>query len=195
MKKVTTQTARIQEAAAISVGQIILDNSHYLTIWGYLQTADGWKRCDFVTNYEVLNNMFRAMEEKSEAVQMAIVQKLEQMQDGPEMIDLEAQFGAAVVFDNIKFSLSKPQYTRQDEWVDYVNENCFYIDSAEVLPAPASPYTEEIGNCMSQLAACYTLYLGYLELEFDELTARKDAELVDDVKYTLAYYAWKQEGH
>ncbi|MCK7557888.1 hypothetical protein MKQ70_23915 [Chitinophaga sedimenti] len=25
------------EAAAISVGQIILDNSHYLTIWGYLK--------------------------------------------------------------------------------------------------------------------------------------------------------------
>lgn len=195
MKKVTTQTARIQEAAAISVGQIILDNSHYLTIWGYLQTADGWKRCDFVTNYEVLNNMFRAMEEKSEAVQMAIVQKLEQMQDGPEMIDLEAQFGAAVVFDNIRFSLSKPQYTGQDEWVDYVNEYCFYIDSAEVLQAPASPYVEEIGNCMSQLAQCYSLYLGYLELEFDEHTARKEAELIDDVKYTLAYYAWKQEGN
>ncbi|UYQ92271.1 hypothetical protein MKQ68_19480 [Chitinophaga horti] len=195
MKKVTTQIARVQEAAAISVGQIILDNSHYLTIWGYLQTADGWKRCDFVTNYEVLNNMFRAMEEKSEAVQMAIVQKLEQMQDGPELIDLEAQFGAPVVFDNIRFSLSKPHYTREDEWVDYVNEYCFYIDSAEVLPAPAAPYTEEIGNCMSQLAQCYSLYLGYLELEFDEASARQDAALTDDVKFTLAYYAWKQEGN
>ena len=45
---------------------------------------------------------------------------------------------------------------------------------------------------MGALAGHYALYLGYLELEFDEASARMKAELEDDMKYTLAYYAWQQ---
>ncbi|WP_341838297.1 hypothetical protein WJU16_10645 [Chitinophaga pollutisoli] len=110
MRKVSVTTAAQLEATAIKVGQIILDDSHYLTCWGYMQTAEGWRKCDFVTNYDVLNTMLRAIEDKSEAVQMAIVQKLEHMEQIPEIIDFEAQLGEAVLFDNIAFSLERPEF-------------------------------------------------------------------------------------
>lgn len=192
MRKVSVTTAAHLEATAIKVGQIILDDSHYLTCWGYMQTAEGWRKCDFVTNYDVLNTMLRAIEDKSEAVQMAIVQKLEHMEQIPEIIDFEAQLGEAVLFDNIAFTLERPQFNSGD-WADYTNDDCYYIRQAEPVTR-AEAYARGVEHCMSALGKSYELYLGYLELEFDEDGARHQADLVDDMKYTLAYYAYRQAG-
>ncbi|WP_157962677.1 hypothetical protein [Chitinophaga deserti] len=190
MRKESVTTAAHLEATAIKVGQIILDDSHYLTCWGYLQTPEGWRKCDFVTNYDVLNTMLRAIEDKSEAVQMAIVQKLEHMEQIPEIIDFEAQLGEAVLFDNIAFRLERPQFS-SGEWADYTNDDCYYIRQAEPV-TPAEAYARGVEHCMQALGKSYELYLGYLELEFDEDSARKQADLADDMKYTLAYYAYRQ---
>ncbi len=192
MRKVSVTTADHLEATAIKVGQIILDDSHYLTCWGYMQTAEGWRKCDFVTNYDVLNTMLRAIEDKSEAVQMAIVQKLEHMEQIPEIIDFEAQLGEAVLFDNISFHLERPQFNGGD-WADYTNDDCYYIRQAEPVTR-AEAYARGVEQCMSALGKSYELFLGYLELEFDEETARQQADLTDDMKYTLAYYAYRQAG-
>ena len=191
MKKVSVNIAQQEEATAIKVGQIILDDSHYLTIWGYLQTEAGWRKCDFVTNYEVLNTMLRAIEDKSEAVQMAIVQKLEHMEQIPEMIDFETQLGEAVLFDNLRFQLARPQFQPGSDITGYAGDSCYFIRHAEHC-SPADAYARRIDQCMLSLGRTYELYLGYLELEFSEQEARQEANLDDDMKYTLAYYAWKQ---
>lgn len=191
MKKVSFNITKALEVTAIKVGQIILDDSHYLTCWGYLQTEDGWRKCDFVTNYEVLNTMLRAIEDKSEAVQMAIVQKLETMENVPEMIDFEAQLGEPVLFDNMLFDLCRPQPEPGDEWMEYANDQYYFIRRAKPC-TPAEAYQRGVDRCLDQLAGTYELYLGYIELDFDETSARVKADLADDTKYTLAYYAWKQ---
>lgn len=192
MKKVSLHSTQIQEATAIKVGQIILDDSHYLTCWGYLETETGWRKCDFVTSYDVLNTMIRAIEDKSEAVQMAIVQKLETMQQVPEIIDFEAQLGEPVLFDNLLFHLARPEFSQ--EGMEYANDSCFFIRKAEHC-SKAEAYNRSVDKCMHTLVKNYELYLGYLELEFDEPNARQQADLEDDMKYSLAYYAWKQGGN
>ncbi|RAJ10628.1 hypothetical protein LX64_00233 [Chitinophaga skermanii] len=196
MKKIEANKSGLI-TTGISIGQIILDDSHYLTFWGYIQTPGGeWKRCDFVTNYEVLNNMLRYLEEHDEAVQMAIVQKLEHMEHIPEMIDFEAQLGHPVKFEDMRFYLAKPIYKRKDAWAAYAQDNCFYIQKVEAIPVPkpAKPAVNiEIDQCMQVLADHYELYLGYLELDFPEDDARRKANLTNDMKYTLAYYAWKEQ--
>ncbi|MRG48720.1 hypothetical protein GFS24_26650 [Chitinophaga sp. SYP-B3965] len=194
MKKVSLHTTQIQEATAIKVGQIILDDSHYLTCWGYLETETGWRKCDFVTSYDVLNTMIRAIEDKSEAVQMAIVQKLETMQQVPEIIDFEAQLGEPVLFDNLLFHLARPEFAQEGEWMEYANDSCYFIRKAEPC-SKAEAYNRSVDKCMDALVKNYELYLGYLELEFDEPAARQQADLEDDMKYSLAYYAWKQGGN
>lgn len=191
MKKVSVNIAREKEVTAIKVGQIILDDSHYLTCWGYLETAEGWRKCDFVTNYDVLNTMLRAIEDKSEAVQMAIVQQLECMGDKPEMIDFEAQLGEAVLFDNLRFHLTSPRFDGFEADLDDAAGSCFYIRKAEPCTR-AEAFQHKVDQCMQTLGKHYELYLGYLELDFDEEAARQHAELGDDMKYTLAYHAWKQ---
>lgn len=191
MKQVNTATAQIFQA--ISIGQIILDDSNYLTFWGHVQKADGWHRCDLVTSYEVLNTMLRHVNDRSDAVQMTIVQQLENMRQIPEMIDLEAELGSAVVFDNMNFKLTRPGRREGGNWVEYTKGEVYFIEEVTPLaPEKTRQYVKKIDHCMEMLHKSYDLYLGYLELDFDEDTARVNADLADDLKYTLAYYAWKE---
>jgi hypothetical protein len=59
-------------------------------------------------------------------------------------------------------------------------------------PAARTSYSKGVDQCLSVLCKNYELYLGYIELEFEEDAAREKADLADDMKYTLAYYAWQQ---
>ncbi|WP_298740917.1 hypothetical protein [uncultured Chitinophaga sp.] len=194
MNKVNTATATTCEA--ISISQIILDESNYLTFWGNIRKEDGWHRCDFITNYDVLNDMLRYSGHQDDNIQMSIVQHLEDMRNIPEVIDLEAGRGEAVVFDNISFQLSRPRLQQHGKWIEYTEGECYYI--TRVAPAPpaarsAAEPQQEIDQCLALLGKSYELYLGYLELDFEDAAARQEANLTDDLKYTMAYHAWKQQ--
>ncbi|MBW8686548.1 hypothetical protein [Chitinophaga rhizophila] len=191
MKQINT--AIVTTSQAISVGQIILDDTNYLTFWGHIQRDDTWQRCDFITTYEVLNTMLRYVQDRSDAVQMTIVHKLENMEQIPDMIDLEMELGKAVLFDNMYFRLTLPANRENERWAEYTAGECYYIEQVTPLPSARVPqYVRQIDHCMEMLHKSYELYLGYIELEFDEDGARKKADLADDLKFTLAYYAWKE---
>jgi len=193
MNKVNTATAT--KCEAISISQIILDESNYLTFWGNIRKEDGWHRCDFITNYDVLNDMLRYGGHQNDGIQMSIVQHLEDMRNIPEVIDLEAGRGEAVVFDNLSFQFSRPRLQQHGKWIEYTEGECYYI--TKVAPKPAVETAQEpqqqIDQCLALLGKSYELYLGYLELEFEDAAARLEANLTDDLKYTMAYHAWKQQ--
>src|ERR1044072_6747779 len=193
MNKVNTATAT--KCEAISISQIILDESNYLTFWGNIRKEDGWHRCDFITNYDVLNDMLRYGGHQNDGIQMSIVQHLEDMRNIPEVIDLEAGRGEAVVFDNLSIQFSRPGLQQHGKWIEYREGECYYI--TKVAPKPAVETAQEpqqqIDQCLALLGKSYELYLGYLELEFEDAAARLEANLTDDLKYTMAYHAWKQQ--
>jgi hypothetical protein len=192
MNKVNTATAT--KCEAISISQIILDESNYLTFWGNIQREDGWHRCDFITNYDVLNDMLRLGAHQNDGIQMSIVQHLEDMRNIPEVIDLEAGRGEAVVFDNLSFQLSRPRLQQHGKWIEYTEGECYYITKVTPKPAVEVPaHEQQIDQCLALLGKSYELYLGYLELDFEDAAARQEANLTDDLKYTMAYHAWKQQ--
>ena len=59
-----------------------------------------------------------------------------------------------------------------------------------------SPYLIEPGlkKCMDEMAQAYALYLGYMELDFDESTARQKADLNNELIFRTAFHAWKALG-
>lgn len=198
MKTLHTNTATY--ANAISITQVIMDASNYLTFWGQLQTAGGWVDCDFVANYDVLNEMLRHQAPASDQLQMIIVEKLEDMRSRPdqipEIIDLEALLGAPMLFNKMTFHMSRPRFHREDAWMEYTGDRCYYIQQVTPHTAPpAGPgaLVRQMDHCMELLSKSYALYLGFVELEFDEAAARAEAGLADDLKYTMAYCAWKQQ--
>ncbi|SEW00636.1 hypothetical protein [Chitinophaga arvensicola] len=200
MNKVNTTTA-ITAVQAISVGQIIMDDSNYLTLWGQALLDEVWYPCDFVTTYEVMNTLLRFSQDKHDAVQMTIVKKLEDMWRTPDMIDLEAELGAAVVFDHVLFHMRRPCLQQEDNWEAYADEECYYIERVIELPVdpplpPAARYdsndaSSKMEYCIQMLHDAYSLYLGCIELELEEDAARVMAALEDDNKFSMAYYAWQ----
>ncbi|MCW3461948.1 hypothetical protein [Chitinophaga nivalis] len=200
MNKVHTTTA-ITNIQAISIGQIIMDDSNYLTLWGHVQLEEVWHLCDFVTTYEVMNTMLRYGHDKHDAVQMTIVKKLENMRRIPEIIDLETELGAAVVFDNMTFCLQKPSLQPENNWEPYSDEECYYIEKVVALPPmPALPdlppaalagSRNSLTECISTFQHYYALYLGFIELELEEEAARMEAGLADDHLFSMAYHAWQ----
>lgn len=200
MNKVNTTTA-VTQVQAISIGQIIMDDSNYLTLWGHVLQDNVWSSCDFVTTYEVMNTMLRFSQDKHDAVQMTIVKKLEDMCRVPDMIDLEAELGAAVVFDHLTFQMRRPCLQQDDNWEAYADEECYYIEKVIQLPTPstlppAARYQVEDVNtrmeyCIQLLHDAYNLYLGFVEIELGDEAARIKAGLEDDNKFSMAYYAWQ----
>lgn len=193
-------TSTVAKCQAISISQIILDESNFLTFWGYIQQEGTWHRCDFVTNYDVLNDILRYSGHQNDGIQMSIVQHLEDMRHIPEIIDLEATHGEAVVLENMTFQLTRPRLQQRGNWIEYTDGECYYISKVTPQPAPVKEKEtvrteQQIDQCMLLLSKSYELYLGYLELEFDEAAARQEANLLDDLKYTMAYCAWKQHGN
>ncbi|MBV7532717.1 hypothetical protein [Chitinophaga sp. sic0106] len=58
-------------------------------------------------------------------------------------------------------------------------------------PAARKDINKRIRHCVKALERNYDLYLGYLELELEDAAARQEADLTDDMKFSLAYYAWQ----
>lgn len=200
MNKVNTTTA-ITAVQAISVGQIIMDDSNYLTLWGQALLDEVWYPCDFVTTYEVMNTLLRFSQDKHDAVQMTIVKKLEDMRRTPDIIDLEVELGAAVVFDQVRFHMRRPCLQQEDNWEAYADDECYYIERVIQLPVepPVRPAARSEANdasakmeyCIQMLHDAYSVYLGCIELELGEEAARVMAVLEDDNKFSMAYYAWQ----
>jgi hypothetical protein len=194
MNKLPTTTLN-EQVSAISIGQIILDDSNFLTIWGEVLQEDGtWRTCDFVTTYEVMNTMLRFSLDRHEAVQMMIVNKLETMCRIPDIIDLEAELGGAVIFDELVFQLKRPS----TELELYADNACFFIESVatyskEIHTETITPKdaAATIEHCVGLLSDTYNLYLGYVEVELGVEAARKKAGLEDDNRFSMAYYAWQ----
>ena len=202
MNQVNTTTA-ITQMQAISIGQIIMDDSNYLTLWGQVLQDDVWYPCDFVTTYEVMNTMLRFGQDKHDAVQMTIVKKLEDMRRIPDIIDLEAELGTAVVFDNLIFYMRRPCLQQDDNWEAYADEECYYIERVIQMPIVPVPPTlppaarlqgednEKMEYCIQLLHDAYNLYLGFIEIELGDEAARMKAGLENDYKFSMAYYAWQ----
>ncbi|WP_212000134.1 hypothetical protein [Chitinophaga sp. HK235] len=194
-----THTTATMQMQAVSIGQIIMDDSNYLTLWGHVQQDGVWYPCDLVTTYEVMNTMLRYSHEKNDAVQMTIVKKLEDMRHIPEIIDLEAELGNAVVFDNMLFYLSRPEH---HEWEICAEDACYFIQKVVAMPVVPPPpparadLTEKMEQCLQTLRNNYDLYLGFIEIELEDEAARIKAGLADDLSFSMAYYAWQlQSSH
>jgi hypothetical protein len=108
----------------IVIGQIILDSSNYAIIWGYILDDQTFRRCDFVISWDKLNEIIRNGGANGVRLEDEILIKLPLVESGPEMIDLEAKHGAALVFENMEFVL-RPAQGHNKEWV---NETTLSID-------------------------------------------------------------------
>jgi hypothetical protein len=185
-----------QSLDEIIIGQIIFDTSEWVSLWGFAVRQGRKTRMDFVLTFDNLNKLLRLSGEVGDRVQMLVVERLEKGTEEPSVVDLEAAFGAPVRFAGCRIDVSETGIKdEQGQWRE--DPSCLSIDQVHprletVSPALTKPSVckQNLSTCIDVLAVSYELYLGYQELGFDEETALKKAELEDDLKFRMAYYAW-----
>lgn len=154
---------------------------------------------DFVTDFETLNQLLRLSGKTGDDIQMHLVEKMEGEWVEPMVVDIESIYGRPLLLDRCRLKVYHPQEEDAEGRLT-VDKNCLFIDEAlpllekkTIVKVRKNLYRENLDKCLQLLASAYKLYLGYVELELDEATARQKAELEDDLKFRTAFYAWKQE--
>lgn len=196
MQKVKNFPARLK---AIAVSHIIFDRSEWVSLWGFLPRSSGNRRMDFILTFDLLNKLLRLSGEQGDRIQMLLVDKLEGQVEEPTLIDLTAHFGKPIVFDACQLKVS-PTGIQDGAGHWRTDPACLSIDDVAPLLQRTSPVLSPMAACQQNFSRCtellaklYALYLGYLEIGFDEQSALEKAELQDDLKFKMAYYTWQMQ--
>lgn len=184
----------------IAVSQILFDHSEWVTLWGFQYDQKGPVPCDFIIDFDLLNKILRYSGKTGDELQMQLVEHIERGIQEPSVVDVEALYGEPVLLDACRLRVSCAMEQAKDgSW--QASPHCLFIDAVhprfEVLP-PADAQTlrrdDSLDMCVEVLARCYSLYQGYLELDFDAETAQAMAGLADDLRYRMAFLAWQEKG-
>lgn len=181
----------------IGISRIIFDHTEWVSLWGFKMTAGRPEPMDYIINFERLNKLLRLSGQEGDRIQMLIVEKLEHGVEEPSIIDLEDEFGQPVLFNHCLLEVS-PTWSENQSGQWEQDRQCLSIDAVYPLLekrkrtlSRQTKYRQTLIACEDILAESYALYLGYLELEIEEETALQMAGLEDDLKFKMAYYAWK----
>lgn len=188
-----------QQLDEILIGQIIFDHSEWVSLWGYM-VIDGHKeKMDFVLSFDLFNKLLRLSGEAGDRIQMLVVEKLEAGIEEPTLIDIEEHYGQPQQFNQCRLEVGVTGIERKDGgWME--DPNCLSIE--EVIPlvekATSQPSRQllckqNLSKCNDILANLYKLYLGYRELDFEEEVALQKSELMDNLKFKMAYFAWEMQ--
>lgn len=194
MQKLSKLPRQIEE---IAISKIIFDRSEWVSLWGSMTHRGQKSHKDFILNFDTLNKMLRLSGKTGDKIQMLLVEKLEKGIEEPSIIDLEEIFHEPLAIDQCQLEVSITWIKdKTGEWKE--DPTCLSIDHVSPLLEKKRPvlsaqslYKQNISKCMEVLKRSYELYLGYQEIDMDEESALQMAGLEDDLKFKMAYYAWK----
>lgn len=187
----------IKKTDHIGINRILFDESARVTLQGFSIAAGRQKPMNYFINFDPFNKLLRLSGKDGDDIQMLVVEKLEKGIGNPSTIDLKMQLGYPVLLNHCILEISAI-WTKDlsGAWIE--DKKYMSIDAVYPLAkkrrqtiALQTRYRQTLVECEEMLAGCYDLYLGYLELEIDEDTALRMAELEDDLKFKIAYNAWK----
>ncbi len=194
MKKKATREIPMMDIPGIALRQIVIDQTEWVTLWGYQLGEPTPLKTDYVLEFETLNKLLSLHGDLGDEIQMLLVERLEGGLESAQVVDIEQTFGMPALLDRCWLRGYHPQQeVSPGHWEE--NSRITLIEglTPEVRPFPdkKSLYRQNYYKCVRLLIKSYRLYLGYLELDFDEATAMEMAGLRDEVKFKMAYYAWK----
>lgn len=180
----------------IFIGQIIFDHSEWVSLWGYVANGNHREKMDFILSFDLLNKLLRFSGQEGDRIQMLLVEKLEAGLEEPTIVDLEHTFGKPICLNQCRLEVGvtgiaeKNGAWKEDPACLSIEEVIPLIDKRSIQPSQHLLCRQNLDLCHEVLANLYKAYLGYLELGFEEEIALKKAELTDDLKFKMAYYAW-----
>lgn len=181
----------------LMIYQLVFDNSYYLTLWAQVKLEDGWQPRDLIVDYAVLNQLLEQAGEPGDEIKLRLADQLARMETEPASLHLEEQLGAPLELENVVMQATYPLVEDAfGNWVSDEAEPVLYVQSLQWPPEARAalrlPALLAPDGAVRSLISAYELYLGYLELDFEENAARQHAQLADDEAFACAYRAWRK---
>ncbi len=183
----------------IGINRILFDHSEWVTLWGFRLVKGKKTAVDYLISFDQLNKLLRISGKEGDRIQMLIVEKLERGIEEPSVVDLEEALGQPAFFNQCILEVSST-WIENEAGELTEDKQCLSIDAVYPLLgkrqrtlAQKTAYRHTLLECEHILAQAYEQYLGYLELDMDEEAALKLAGLDDDLKFKMAYCAWKMD--
>lgn len=181
----------------IGISRIIFDHTEWVTLWGFRMQAGKAEPMDYILSFDRLNKLLRLSGKEGDRLQMLLVERIEKGVEKPSVIDLEELFGKPLFFNQCILEVSSTwAENNAGQWEE--DKQCLSIDAVYPLLEKRKQTLSTQTQCRQNLIECeeilaqsYALYLGYMELDMEEEAALQMAGLEDDLKFKMAYYAWK----
>lgn len=187
----------------IFIGEIIIDDTNSVTIFGYLPNGkDELERCDFVCKMHLLTEMLLHAGAEGDAMIDIISEGLNDAFDGLLRVDAVNLFGKPVEITNLVFVVYQAKEMNDDgEYA--IPDDCYYfIDNIQTMEdylengirvsqnIEQSP-EENLEDAIISLLGSYKHYLRLIDGGDTETQAREDSALTNETLFDLAELYYK----
>ncbi len=172
---------------------IVFDHSSIVSVRVAANLQGALIPATLLFTFSVFNDLLRFGGATSEKLQVAISDKLCSQELPPYTIDISHE---PLVFTNCMLTLCAVQnqedtcYIVEDltplsilQQAKYLKENIKYFNASTLQK------NELLNKSLADIAQQYKYYTGLLELDITEISARKQAGLLNDTLFKIAYYA------
>jgi hypothetical protein len=198
-------TANQFEITGFSASHIIFDESNYATVWAKCKIDHQLQDVHLVFDFENLNDLLRFSGDNGEKILLRMIDEMMNAKQPPYILDTKSIFGKEAVFTCCKLSISKLE--SQDAALRGENIACYLVNN--IMPISIVQQAKNlihhvkdfdntvmINNqimnvCVSQLQEMYKYYLGLIELDINDDSARERAQLSNPQLYQMAMQAYK----
>lgn len=182
-----------EEIQAMRITQIIFDDSDLVSLKAIIRIKEQLIPADLLLSFKQFNDLLRFTGQPGEDLQLEISDKLDSNDKSLYLIDLNDK---KVVFTTVKMKISL--LTQEDEKTYVVDDvqPLSFLQQAKNLKRNIRDFqlgklenNKMLKSELLRIAKMYRYYRGLLQLNINELEARKHAGLENDKLFQLAFIA------
>lgn len=188
------------------IGEIIMDDSTRVTIFGYLPEGDDLRRIDFVCDTQHLADMLLHAGVEGDSLISIISDSLLEEKEDVFCVDAESLFGRPVEVTGMVFIVYAPMQKDENGEYTLVDHSCYFIDNIQteedfILNGLRCASPKELSNeerleeAIVTLIVSYKQYKRLIEDGASEWQARNDTTLSNETLFELAelYYSIRKK--
>lgn len=195
-----TSTANQFEINGICVSHIIFDEGNYATLWAKCRIADRLKDIHLIIEIEKLNDLLRFSGEFGEKVLLQMIDEMMMAKEAPYVLNFLKTFGKEALFTSCKFTVSLIDTKHHSDTQCFLITDVMpisFIQQAKNISQHVRDFnesipvnTQQINVCVNQLGELYAYYLGLIELDINEESAREKSQLINPQLFQMAQLAY-----
>lgn len=162
------------------------------------------KQCTFISDFSNLTNLLTRIGAAADPIISRITDLLSaDFVDSPTIVEIEPLIGDELVVDQWILQVDLPKFEDEDgNWVEDPTESCYYVVDIisreeflkqQSLEIELVAYQTMLSMCYDDLEKLYNDYLKLVKDGVDEMEARIQCKLENDLLFQIAYLNYSIE--